>query len=98
MSGSGSRRWGVGGAGSTAAVHAALDELAGARARIDRVHADVEEVVVALVAASAIPWSGTAASAWRARVSAARRSAGVGLSDLTELRALLDRLETGPGS
>ncbi|KAB7746438.1 hypothetical protein GA707_02770 [Nostocoides sp. F2B08] len=79
-------------------MHAALDELASARARIDRVHADVEEVVAALVAASAIPWSGPAAGAWRARVGAARRSAGVGLSDLTELRALLERLETGPAT
>lgn len=81
-----------------AVVCAALDDLAGARARIDRVHADVEEVVATLVAASAIPWSGPAAGAWRARVGAARRSAGVGLSDLTELRALLERLETGLGS
>lgn len=91
-------RWDVDGAAPAAAVHAALAELAAARARIDRVHADVEEVVATLVAASAIPWSGSAAGAWRARVGAARRSAGAGLGDLTELRALLERLEAGPGS
>lgn len=96
---SGAGRWGVDGAApAAAAVPAALAELAAARARIDRVHADVEEVVATLVAASAIPWSGSAAGAWRARVGAARRSAGAGLGDLTELRALLERLEAGPGS
>ena len=79
----------------TVAVRAAMGELAGARQRIDRVHADVEEVVAALLAASAIPWAGDAASAWRGRVSAARRSAGTGLRGLTELRDLLERLENG---
>ena len=77
----------------SAAVRAAMDELAGARQRIDRVHADVEEVVAALLAASAVPWAGDAATAWRGRVGAARRSAGTGLRDLTELRDLLGRLE-----
>jgi hypothetical protein len=80
------------------AARAALDELVAARARIDRVHADVEGVVATLVAASGIPWSGVAADGWRARVGAARRAAGTGLSDLTELRALLERLEDGIGS
>jgi hypothetical protein len=75
-----------------------MAELVEARAGIDRVHREVEEVVASLVAASAIPWTGRAAGAWRTRVGAARRSAGAGLIDLTELRALLERLEDGVGS
>ena len=87
---------GAGGEGPpSAVVRAVLDELAGARARIDRVHADVEEVVATLVAAGAIPWSGSAAAAWRAQVGVARTSAALGLSDISELNALLERLGTG---
>ena len=76
------------------AIRAPVDEVMQARERIDRVHGEVEEVLASLLAASAIPWSGPAAEAWRDRVAAVRRSAGAGLSSLTELRALLDGLES----